>query len=264
MAQRRMLSRQITETDIFMDLPLSSQALYLHLVMNADDDGFLANAKVICRMVGASNDDFKLLVAKEYVIVFEDGITVITDWNAQNKVQKDRYHETRYLDHKRQLEINESLSYQRLSDMDTDCIQNVSKMETEVSLGKGSLGKVRQGEKKNSASNGSNVTSNAPTANPQNQGQVPKPNKYGQYQNVLLTNEQLETLKKELPKDWAKWIDKLSNYIQSSGKKYNDHLATIRNWVKRDYDENHPKQKTREDWFGEGDEHETTDKGLPW
>lgn len=106
MAQRRMLSKQITETDMFMDLPLSSQALYLHLIMNADDDGFLGNAKTVLRMVGASNDDFKLLIAKQFIITFDDGITVIKDWRIHNYIQKDRYHSTMYSGHKNELSVD--------------------------------------------------------------------------------------------------------------------------------------------------------------
>lgn len=136
-----MMSKQITETDMFMDLPLSSQALYLHLIMNADDDGFLGNSKTILRMVGASNDDFKLLVAKQFIIVFDDGITVIKDWRIHNYIQKDRYHSTMYSEHKQQLTVNKNQSYQRVNHMDTERIQNVSEVDTQVRLGKDRLGK---------------------------------------------------------------------------------------------------------------------------
>jgi len=144
MAQRRMMSKQITETDVFMDLPLSSQALYLHLIMNADDDGFLGNAKTVLRMVGASNDDFKLLIAKQFIIVFDDGITVIKDWRIHNYIQKDRYRSTMYIGHKKELAVDKNQSYQRISGMDTDCIHDVSNPDTQVRLGKDRLevGKV--------------------------------------------------------------------------------------------------------------------------
>lgn len=144
MAQRRMLSKQITETDVFLDLPLSTQALYLHLIMNADDDGFLGNARTVLRMVGGSNDDLKLLAAKQFIIVFEDGITVIKDWRIHNYIQKDRYHSTMYAEHKKELSIDKNQSYQRLSNVDTECIQDVSRMDTQVRLGKVRLGKVNK------------------------------------------------------------------------------------------------------------------------
>ncbi|AVK62446.1 DNA replication protein [Lactobacillus sp. CBA3605] len=141
MAQRRMLSKQITETDMFMDLPLSSQALYLHLIMNADDDGFLGNAKTILKMVGASNDDFKLLIAKQFIIVFDDGIAVIKDWRIHNYIRKDRYHSTMYVNHKSELTVDESQSYQQVSDGMTFGIPDGNQMDTEVRLGKVRLGK---------------------------------------------------------------------------------------------------------------------------
>ncbi|MGX6452721.1 hypothetical protein ACWM0J_01610 [Pediococcus acidilactici] len=141
MAQRRMLSKQITETDIFMDMPLSAQALYLHFIMNADDDGFIGNAKTILRMVGASNDDLKLLIAKQFILTFDDGITVIKDWRIHNYIQKDRYHRTMYKEHLEELEVNDNGAYIKEKPMYTDCIQDVSKMDTQVRLGKVRLGK---------------------------------------------------------------------------------------------------------------------------
>lgn len=141
MAQRRMLSKQITETDTFLDLPLSTQALYLHLIMNADDDGFLGNARTVLRMVGGSNDDFKLLAAKQFIIVFEDGITVIKDWRIHNYIQKDRYRSTMYSEHRKELSVDKNQSYQRIQDTDTKWIQDVSKTDTQVRLGKDRLGK---------------------------------------------------------------------------------------------------------------------------
>ncbi|MCD5256761.1 phage protein [Pediococcus pentosaceus] len=141
MAQRRMLSKQITETDIFMDMPLSAQALYLHLIMNADDDGFIGNARTILRMVGASNDDLKLLIAKQFILSFDDGITVVKDWRIHNYIQKDRYHRTMYKEHLEELEVNDNGAYIKGNPMYTECIQDVSKMDTQVRLGKVRLGK---------------------------------------------------------------------------------------------------------------------------
>lgn len=141
MAQRRMFSKQITETDFFMDMPLSAQALYLHLIMNADDDGFIGNAKTILRMVGASNDDLKLLMAKQFILTFDDGITVIKDWRIHNYIQRDRYHKTIYNEHLKELELDDNGAYVKEKPMYTDCIQDVSKMDTQVRLGKDRLGK---------------------------------------------------------------------------------------------------------------------------
>ena len=139
MAQRRMFSKKITDTDIFLDMPASAQNLYFHLNMHADDDGFLGNAKTIKRMVGASADDLKILVAKQFILTFEDGVTVIRDWRVHNYIQKDRYRSTIYTNHKRELEVNENQQYQRIGTMDTKCIHNVSGLDTQVRLGKDRL-----------------------------------------------------------------------------------------------------------------------------
>lgn len=140
MAQRRMFSRKITESDQFLDLPMSAQVLYFHINMQADDDGFVGNAKTIKRMIGASDDDLKLLIAKQFLIPFETGIVVIRDWKIHNYIQKDRYSETFYQHEKAQLETLGNKQYQR---MDTECIQNVSSLDTQVRLGKDRLGKDR-------------------------------------------------------------------------------------------------------------------------
>lgn len=134
-----MFSKKITNTDQFLDLPLSSQALYFHLNMNADDDGFVNNVRSIIRLVGASNDDFKLLVAKQFVITFNDGITVIRDWRIHNYIQKDRRQPTLYKEELKQLGLDENNRYikdpNHVSKLDTECIQPVS-------TGKVRLGKV--------------------------------------------------------------------------------------------------------------------------
>ena len=141
MAQRRMFSRKITESDQFLDMPMSAQSLYFHINMQADDDGFIGNVKTIKRMIGASDDDLKLLIAKQFLIPFETGIVVIRDWKIHNYIQKDRYTETFYQQEKAQLETVENKQYQK---MDTECIQNVSSLDTQVRLGKDRLGKDSQ------------------------------------------------------------------------------------------------------------------------
>ena len=149
MAERRMFAKTIIDSDAFLDMPLSSQSLYFHLSMRADDDGFINNPKKIQRMIGASDDDLKLLIAKSFLIPFESGIVVIKHWKIHNYIQNDRYKETVYLEEKEQLKIKENKAYSLgFSDMDTECIQNVSEMETQVRLGKDRLGKDRLGEER--------------------------------------------------------------------------------------------------------------------
>lgn len=137
MAQRRMFSKKVTDTDVFLDMPLSTQALYFHLNMHADDDGFIDNTKTIQRMIGSSDDDRKLLVAKQFLLPFENGLVVIKDWRVHNYIQGDRYHKTQYINEKSQLIVEENNMY-------TKSIQDVSNMDTQVRLGKDRLGKDRK------------------------------------------------------------------------------------------------------------------------
>ncbi len=100
MAKKRMFSQQITESDAFLDMPLSTQALYFHLGMAADDDGFINSPKRIQRMIGASDDDLMLLVVKNFIIPFESGVVVIKHWRINNYIRSDRYTPTVYTDEK--------------------------------------------------------------------------------------------------------------------------------------------------------------------
>ena len=136
MAERRMFTKKITESDAFLDMPSSTQMLYFHFSMNADDDGFVNNPKKIQKMCGASDDDFKLLIAKSFIILFDSGIIVIKHWKMHNYIQADRYRPTDYVEEKSMLGIKSNKAYTLdVSKMDTECIQNGY-------TGKDSIGKV--------------------------------------------------------------------------------------------------------------------------
>lgn len=137
MANRRMFSKDIVGSDAFLDMPATSQLLYFHLGMEADDDGFVSSPSRISRTIGANDDDIKVLLGKRFIIAFPSGIIVIKHWKINNSIQVDRYHETQYLEEKKALITKENKSY-------TECIQDVSKMDSQSSLGKSSLGKSRQ------------------------------------------------------------------------------------------------------------------------
>ena len=98
MAEKRMFSMKIVDSDAFLDMPHSTQNLYFHLNMRADDDGFINNPKKIQRMLGASDDDLKLLLAKRFILAFDSGIIVIKHWRMHNTLRKDRYHPTHYIE----------------------------------------------------------------------------------------------------------------------------------------------------------------------
>ena len=117
MANKRMFSKNITETDIFLDMPLESQALYFHLNMNADDDGFVSSPKKIMRVTGSSADSYKILLVKQFIFEFENGVCVIKDWKIHNYIAKDRYIETLYSVEKQQLIEDDNKMYTR-------CIHN--------------------------------------------------------------------------------------------------------------------------------------------
>lgn len=148
MAERRMFAKSIIDSDAFLEMPISSQCLYFHLAMRADDDGFINSPKKIMKIVGASDDDMNILIAKKFVLVFESGVVVIKHWRIHNYIAKDRYKETNYIEEKRKLFVDENKAYTTNKNA---CIQDVYKVETQdrlgkVSIDKNSLGKDRIGK----------------------------------------------------------------------------------------------------------------------
>lgn len=111
LAQKRMFTMKIVDSDAFLDMPATTQCLYFHLNMRADDDGFIGNPKRIMKITGASEDDLRLLIAKRFVLTFEDGVIVIKHWRMHNTLSRDRYTETSYIDEKRMLLLKENGSY---------------------------------------------------------------------------------------------------------------------------------------------------------
>nr|DAM33904.1 MAG TPA: replisome organizer [Caudoviricetes sp.] len=106
-----MFTMKIVDSDAFLDMPATTQCLYFHLNMRADDDGFIGNPKRIMKITGASEDDLRLLIAKRFVLTFEDGVIVIKHWRMHNTLSRDRYTETSYIDEKRMLLLKENGSY---------------------------------------------------------------------------------------------------------------------------------------------------------
>lgn len=191
MAKKRMFSLDIIDTDLFMDMPQTSRLLYYELCMRADDDGFVASPKKIMKMVGCNEDDFRILIGKQFVIPFDTGIVVIKHWKIHNYIQKDRYKETIYTEEKSEL-------IQEKNGVYTKCIQNGY-------TDKISIDQIRLD--KNSK------------------------DKYGEFKNVLLTEEEYHKLEIS---NLLTYIEKLSSYIASTGKRYKSHYATILNWSRKD------------------------------
>ena len=131
MANRRMFSLDVVDTDRFLEMPASSQNLYFHLGMRADDDGFVSSPKKITKLVNCGEDDLNVLISKGFVIAFDGGIVVIRHWKQNNYIQSDRYKQTLYQKELSALTVNNG-AYEIC--MYTPCIQSVSKMEAQDSI----------------------------------------------------------------------------------------------------------------------------------
>lgn len=216
MAERRMFAKTIIDSDAFIDMPLSTQALYFHLSMRADDDGFINNPKKIQRMVGASDDDLKVLVMKRFIIPFESGIVVIKHWKIHNYIQKDRYKPTVYAEEKKLLETKDNGSY-------TECIHDVSKAETQVSIGKDS---IEIGECSGS------VVDDTATATEGDQLRCIG----GMGKNVVyLSDRQFENLLDQLGIDgFNRYIERLADFIIQKKAPVKNHYGTILKWFTED------------------------------
>ena len=213
MAKKRMFSVDIVGSDAFLDLPYSAQCLYFQLGMRADDDGFVGNPKTIQRIAGTKPSDLELLVKKRFLLQFPSGVVVIKHWKINNQIQKDRYTPTVYTEEYQSLYIKDNKAY---TEADKGCIQSVSKMDTQISIDKNRLDKNRLDK------------------NRLDKNSIGKEKRaHGFFANVLLTNDEMQKLAVEVP-NYEDYIERLSNYIESSGKKYKSHYATILNWHRKD------------------------------
>lgn len=140
MAERRMFAKTIVLSDAFLDMPTSARCLYFTLGMFADDDGFVNSPRGIMRQCGASDGDMQILLDKKFVLLFESGVIVIKHWRIHNYIQKDRYKPTKYQEEMNQLTTDDNGGYR----MDTNCIQNGYKVDTQVRLGEVSTGKDKE------------------------------------------------------------------------------------------------------------------------
>ena len=230
MAQKRMFTMKIVDSDAFLDMPATTQCLYFHLNMRADDDGFIGNPKRIMKITGASEDDLRLLIAKRFVLTFEDGVIVIKHWRMHNTLSRDRYTETSYIDEKRMLLLKENGSYSLASGNVIDDTKLIERSNRQTH------NRRNKGATKAHAEKDIGLDKDIDIDKDKNKSISKKSprHKHGEYQNVLLSDDDLEKLKAEFPSDWDQRIQRLSEYMASSGKSYKNHLATIRNWARRD------------------------------
>lgn len=213
MAERRMFAKSVTNSAKFLMMPVSSRLLYYDLGMAADDDG-IVEAFTVLRMTGAAEDDLRVLSTKGFIrVLTEDLISYITDWNRNNYIQSDRYHESRYRDLLVQIQTE--------NNTDTDCIHDVYNLDTEVRLGKGRIGKDRLGEGRIGEADTS-VGTIPPTQKP---GEIPP------------SLEEVQEYCREIRStvDAHKFFDHYNGRDWKVGtQKMTDWKATLRNWDRED------------------------------
>lgn len=141
MGSHRMFTNAITDSDLFLEMSLSAQALYFHLGLHADDDGFVSSPKRIARSVGCNEDDLKLLVAKGFVICFDSGIVVITHWNLHNSIRKDRRKDTFFKTEKSLLSLENGIYSKLDNQLTTVCQPSVNRMSAQDKISKDKISK---------------------------------------------------------------------------------------------------------------------------
>ena len=217
-----MFTKKITDSDAFIELSSAAQALYLHLNQGADDDGFTNQVQMAMFKAHASVDDLKVLIAKKFVLTFENGVIVIKHWRMHNTLRKDRYTPTNYQEELKQLGIKDNGAY-------TLGCQAVAK-----GLPQERVGKVSEVEVNVVEDNISPATPAKPTKH-----------KYGEFNNVLLTDEEYIKLQEKFPHDYTERIENMSEGIARKGYKYKSHYLAILNWAKKD----RPKKETSSNPF---------------
>ena len=233
MAERRMFAKTIIDSDAFIDMPLSTQALYFHLSMRADDDGFINNPKKIQRMVGASDDDLKVLVMKRFIIPFESGIVVIKHWKIHNYIRNDRYKPTVYVKEKSMLSVKENGGY---TEVETNGIPTVNqvgdKWDAQVSIGKDrlELGKDRVVE--------CSISTDCDTDLDDEEAKRNELHCIGGTLGqgvVFLSDNQMDALIDKLGLDaYDRYLKRLSDYIIEKNAYVKNHYETILKWYKQD------------------------------
>jgi len=223
-----MFAKQIIDSDAFLSMPMSTQALYFHLAMRADDDGFVNCPRKILRIVGANDDDLRVLISKRYILAFQSGVIVIKHWRIHNYIQKDRYKPTLYREEMQLLAVKDNKSYTEVnrlsvgaceeeqeSEAETQCIQDVYGMDTQVRLGKDRLGEVSQVEDRESTG------ADAPTPTPSSRKRTaPEKHKYGEYGRVLLSDDEYQRLLTDLGEaELARCIRYIDESAQSTNNK---------------------------------------------
>ena len=245
MAQKRMFSKDIISSDVFISMPLSSQALYFHLCMNADDEGFVDNPNAIIRLVGANNDDIKILLSKRYVLAFESGVIVIKHWYLHNWIRQDRLKPTNYQEEKQQLMLKENGAYTELkkdvSQLSDKCQSNVSQLtdKCQRSIDKYSIDKSRIDKNRVEENNTISATSETEVApTPTKYVFDCKPSKSNKNTKWVLSQKDLEFYQETYPNiNLDQEFRKMKIWLTNNNlKTYSGMGRFIANWLARTND----------------------------
>ena len=230
------MSMRIVDTDKFIQMPVTTRLLYYDYCMRADDDGFISSPHKIMKMIGCSEDDYKLLILKGYIIPFDDGICVIKHWRIHNYIRKDRYNETIFKEEKKSLVLTDNV-YSLES--------GIPSVIPTVDTGKDrlELGKVN------------NKENNKKKADDELRKDNDSKKTYGTYKHVKLSEKELESLKKTYS-NYEELIDYLDSYIEEKGYKSKSHYLTIKRWVvdavkKKNINNSQTNKKTFDEVFKE-------------
>lgn len=233
---KRMFSNDIVGSDSFLEMPSTSQALYFHLGMRCDDDGFV-NPNVTMRMIGANKNDLDILIGKRFLLLFANGVVVIKHHRINNKWDSRDSRRTLYTEELKKLFLKENNSYTFDSEqgipVDEKYITNKSFFIPDGNP----TGSRRQNriEENRIEENNKHTT----------RKEIIK-NKYGEFNRVLLSDEEYKKLSERFGEKNTKiMIKKLDSYIESKGKKYKSHYATILNWFDMEIEKHQQKLKDK-------------------
>jgi hypothetical protein len=243
MANKRMFAKTVISADTFVCMPLSAQALYFHFGVNADDDGFIDNPKSIQRMIGATDGDLKELLNNGYIIQVGVNLYLVKHWRLNNnKIEPKKYTGTIYKKEFDRVILKNNVYELKNSTEITDSALSVNELCTNSSPTvheklTGCDPRLEQNRLDKSRVEQSSIYVSPPTE--ENTKEKEKKEKsikhsFGTYKNVSLSDEELEKLKNEFPDSYQSWIERVSEYVASTGKTYKNYLATIRNWAKKE------------------------------
>jgi len=225
MATKRMLSLKIVDSDAFLDMPQTSQLLYLHLAMRVDDDGFVGNPKKIMRMIGSADNDLTVLFTKKFILGFDSGVIVIKHHRLNNNWDSYNCKRTQYVDEFNQLNIKENGSYT------LDKSQGLL-AQTEIRLKSDEIKSLEENRIEETRLDKNRIE------------EVTL--KYGEFKNIKLTEEEFNKLIEKLgDKNTSILIEELSSYLKSTGKRYASHYATLLNWARRKIQNHQEKLQTK-------------------